>query len=125
MPHVSDGTQCPAAKDRGGKCSWEHDIPSGTSSRLLNDFQNWYKSRGSRPKGGPVRRSREKQEGLPGGAPRQEAGTPVLPKREREEHVELTALRHDDAYGDGGLDFFSQFLITDYKKLCYSVLLEK
>ena len=63
MPDVDANNPCPGVLGGRSKCDWDHAIPSGTSSTLLNEFQDWCKARtprSGRSATGAQRRARKR-----------------------------------------------------------------
>ena len=65
MPAVDANNPCPGITGNRTRCDWDHAIPGGTASTLLNEFQDWCKARTPRPKPatGAQRRSRRRGAG--------------------------------------------------------------
>ena len=63
MPEVDSANPCPGVQGGRARCDWDHVIPSGTSSSLLNEFQDWCKARvprSGRSATGAQRRARKR-----------------------------------------------------------------
>jgi hypothetical protein len=68
MPEVNATNLCPGITGNSGRsrCDWDHAIPSGTATALLNEFQEWCRTRtprSSKPASGAQRRSRRRGAG--------------------------------------------------------------